>query len=507
MSLLDDECQMGRGKIYFQDMNRTIYKSHHAAQEQSAGGQNPPNKWLVFSLVAVGVFMSTLDSSIVNIALPVIMKDFSVSLSVIEWVPMIYLLTVSSLLLTFGRLSDIRGKRQVYCFGFVIFSLGSLFCGMAGKAGGLIAARAFQGAGAAMIMACSPALVVDAFPLAERGRALGMVGTVVAAGLTTGPAVGGLILEYLSWPVIFYINIPIGVAATLVASKVLNRIEETKQKEPLDLAGTLLLILCFGSFLIGLTHVYDWGMTSPKAVASLAVFILTALCLVRIETRTPYPVFDPSLLKIRLFTLPILSAVILFISLFTITFLMPFYLVHPMGLSMGRVGGIMMVPFFFLFFVSPVSGSISDRIGSRILCTLSMALLGTSLFLLSRLSPITSVMDITWRLSLAGIATGIFLSPNSAAAMSAVPPHRRGIASGAVATARNLGMVIGVALAGLVFNSIFRSLSGGLSLNVYSPQMEPFFMAAFQTAMKVGAGVAFIGILVAYLRGNEEKQP
>ena len=150
---------------------------------QEYKGPAGPGKWLVFSLVATGVFMSTLDSSIVNIALPVIMGTFSVSMSVIEWVPMIYLLTVSSLLMTFGRLSDISGKRPVYCIGFFIFSLGSLFCALAGNAGSLIAARAFQGVGAAMIMACSPALVVDVFPLAERGRALGMVGTVVAAGI------------------------------------------------------------------------------------------------------------------------------------------------------------------------------------------------------------------------------------------------------------------------------------------------------------------------------------
>lgn len=465
----------------------------------------PPNKWLVFSLVAVGVFMSTLDSSIVNIALPVIMDDFQVSLSVIEWVPMIYLLTVSSLLLTFGRLSDIEGKRLVYCLGFIVFSLGSLLCGLAASAAWLIAARSFQGAGAAMLMACSPALVVDAFPVKERGRALGMVGTVVAAGLTTGPALGGLILEHFSWPVIFFINIPIGAAATTAASIVLKRIGENRSKEPPDWTGAALLIVCLSSFLTGLTHIYDWGLLSSGTVMCFTVFIATGLLLVRVETRITYPIFDPSLLKIRLFSLPVLAAIIMFISLFIIIFLMPFYLVHPMGFPMDRVGGMLMIPFLFLFFVSPISGALSDRIGSRLLCTLGMAAMGASLFMLSRLSSSATMMDIAWRLALAGIAIGIFISPNSAVAMSAVPPHRRGIASGSVATARNLGMVIGVALAGLIFNSVFRNLSGGFGLKVYRPEMEPYFMAAFQTAMRVGAGVAGIGVGVAYLRGNERK--
>lgn len=464
----------------------------------------PPDKWLVFSLVATGVFMSTLDSSIVNIALPVIMESFSAPMSVVEWVPMIYLLTVSSLLLTFGRLSDIRGKRPVYCFGFLIFSLGSLFCGMAGTAGSLIAARAFQGAGAAMIMACSPALVVDAFPLAERGRALGMVGTVVAAGLTTGPVIGGLILKHFSWPLIFYINIPIGITAAAVAAKTLRRIGEPRRKEPLDFAGALLLALCFTSLLVGLAHCTQWGLTSVRTLLSLAIFILSAVGLAWVETHTPYPVFAPSLFKIRLFTMPLLSAAILFASLFFITFVMPFYLVHPVGLDMDRVGAILMIPFCFLFFVSPAAGALSDRIGSRVLCTLSMALLSLSLVLLSRLSAGASIVDIGWRLSLSGIAIGIFISPNSAAAMSAVPARHRGIASGAVATARNLGMVIGVALAGMVFNGVFSRLSGGAGLKVYRPDMAAVFMQAFRATMLVGAGVAAVGIIAAYLRGKEK---
>jgi EmrB/QacA subfamily drug resistance transporter len=465
---------------------------------------NVPGKWLVFCLVATGVFMSTLDSSIVNIALPVIMGTFSVPMSVIEWVPMIYLLTVSSLLLTFGRLSDIRGKRPVYCFGFFIFSLGSLCCGMSPNAAYLIASRAFQGAGAAMIMACSPALVVDAFPPSERGRALGMVGTVVAAGLTTGPALGGLILDHFSWPVIFYINIPIGIVAATVALRVLKNIGEAQKKEPLDLPGALLLVLCFTSFLMGLAHFHSWGIVSLPTLTCLTVFVASLACLAVVETHTRYPIFDPSLLRVRLFTLPVLSAVIVFVALFTITFLMPFYLVHPMDLPMGRVGAILMIPFFFLFFVAPAAGSLSDRIGSRVLCTIGMTFMTLSLILLSQLRPVAPIWDIAWRLSIAGIGIGIFISPNSAAAMSAVPPNRRGIASGAVATARNLGMVIGVALAGLVFNSVFSRLSGA-ELTVYRSEMRPFFMQSFQAAMLVGAGAAALGIAVAYLRGREKR--
>ena len=463
----------------------------------------PSLKWPVFALVAAGVFMSTLDASIVNIALPVIMTDFQVALTVIEWVPMVYLLTVSSLLLTCGRLSDIRGRRLVYCGGFIIFSVGSLLCGIADSAGGLIVSRSLQGLGAAMLMACSPALVVDIFPVAERGRALGMVGMVVATGLITGPALGGLILQHFSWRVIFYVNIPIGIGVTLAALRILQRLNETRRPEPMDWRGALLLVVCFSSFVGGLSHLHEWGALSGKMGMVALLFLAGTAALAWVETRAAYPLFAPSLLKIRLFVWPVAGATLLFVSLFFITFLMPFYMVHPLAFSMNRVGATMMIPFVFVFFFAPVSGTLSDRLGSRMLCTVGMILLTAALLFLSRLSAASTFVDMAWRLALAGIGIAVFISPNSAAALSAVPPRHRGIASGAVATARNLGMVVGVALAGLIFNSTFRQLSGGHDLKIYTPALEPVFMAAFQRAMLAGAAVAGAGIVVAYLRGRD----
>lgn len=470
-------------------------------------GETPPGKWLVFASAAIGVFMSTLDSSIVNIALPVIMADFQVPLEVIEWVPMVYLLTVSSLLLTFGRLSDIYGRREVFCAGFTVFVLGSLLCGASVSAGMLIAARSFQGAGAAMIMACSPALVADAFPVSERGRSLGMIGTVVAAGLTTGPALGGFILHRFDWSAIFYINIPIGVVATVVAFFVLRGVGAPRRRESLDVAGALLLVLCLVSLLVWITRLQDWGLASLNGWLFPVLFGVSVGSLVRVEMRSPYPIFDPDLLGVRLFVWPLISAVLLFMSLFTVIFLMPFYLVHPLGFSMDKVGVTMMIPFAFLFFLSPMAGSLSDRIGSRLLCTLGMGGLAVSLFLLSRLPAAATVADIAWRLALTGVAVSIFISPNSAAALNAVEPRRRGIASGSLATARNLGMVVGVAVAGLIFNYRFRALSGGEGLKTYQPAMEPFFMEAFRWAMTAGAAVAALGVVAAYFRGSPPAAP
>ncbi len=455
-------------------------------------------------MAAVSVFMSTLDGSIVNVALPAIMEDLAVPMHTIEWVVVVYLLTVSSMLLPFGRLSDIKGRRWVYCRGFVIFVLGSALCGAAPDAPFLVAFRALQAVGAAMLMACSPALVVDIFPASERGKALGMIGTVVAAGLTSGPAIGGLLIKALSWRAIFYVNIPIGIAAVVFADRLLKGSSgDVAREEPFDWPGALLLCATLFGFFLAVVKALDWGFDSEITLGLVGISALTCLWLVLLELRAEHPVMDPSLLKIRLFFLPVVSSSLLFASLFTVVFLMPFYLVNPMGLTIDKAGYTMAIPFVCLFFVSPFSGALSDRIGSRWLCTAGMTVLATSLVLLSLLPPSPSYASVAWRLLLVGVGTSVFLPPNSSIVMSALPPERRGIASGTVATARNIGMVVGVAQAGLIFNLVFRLESGGLNLKVYAKELEPYFMSGFRKAMLAGAALACIGVVVAFLRGDD----
>jgi EmrB/QacA subfamily drug resistance transporter len=461
--------------------------------------------WLIFLMVAIGIFMATLDGSIVNIALPSIMADFAVPLATIQWVVMIYLLTVTSLLLSFGRLSDIRGRRMVYSLGLCLFSLGSFFCAIASTAHWLIGARFFQGLGAAMTMACTPALIVDTFPERERGRAIGMMGSVVASGLTAGPALGGLLIHYFSWRAIFYINIPIGL---LTAAGVFFLLKGSKaditRPETFDWPGAALLAILLGSLLMAITHAYDWGYFSLSILSLIAVSILAATCLIYVETRVRHPILSRSLFGIRLFSMPIVAAIILFVCLFSLVFLMPFYLIHPGGYPVNAVGGIMACIFISLFIVSPFAGALFDRIGSRLLCTLAMAIIAGALFSLSVIPANSSFFSIIWRLSLAGIGTAIFLPPNSAAAFSAVSPESRGVASATVAAARNLGMVLGVAIAGAIFNSVFYQLSEGLSLKEYQPALEEIFMKSFHFVMKAGGFIAILGMIIAFLRGPEQ---
>jgi len=462
-------------------------------------------KWQVFMLVGVSIFMSTLDSSIVNVALPYIMEDLTADVGTVQWVMVVYLLTVSSLLLTFGRLSDIRGRRQIYVAGFLVFTVGSFLCAQAWTAWMLVGARMFQGIGASMLMACSPALVVDAFPQTERGKALGMMGAVVAMGLTLGPLAGGMILAYFSWRLIFYINIPIGMMAVAAGIFILRDLPGGNgSREPMDKTGSLLLIVFLCSMIVTLAMVPEWGAVSLKTGLGMAAAVISGFGFVRNERACPHPLLDLELMKIRLFILPLLSTGILFASLFLLVFMMPFYLTYPGGFSPSITGLIMIVPFLFLLIISPVSGILADRLGSRMLCTLGMIFMGLSLIFLVSLSPESGVSAIVWRMALAGIGTALFVSPNNTTIMGAGTLHQRGIASGAIATARTMGMVFGVALAGTVFSAFLSFQAGGMDR--YVPEMAPAFMAGFRHVMAAGAGLAAIGVAVTLFRGRENRK-
>jgi len=313
--------------------------------------------------------------------------------------------------------------------------------------------------------------------------------------------------HFFSWRSIFYINIPIGfLAAFFVNRSLKGSPADTPRPEAFDWGGAVLLTCCLGTVLLSLSHGSQWGWTSLRTLSLVAASASAAIGLFVLETRVRHPILAPALLRIRLYTLPLLSAALLFAALFTLVFLLPFYLLNPGGFSANQAGWIMVALFISLFFVSPVSGSLSDRIGSRLLCTFGMAILASSFFLILGLPPQPSPFSVAWRLVLAGAGTAIFLSPNSATTLNAVPQQYRGLAASTVAAARNLGMVLGVAMAGAVFNSSFLRLTGEASMKVYRPQLESPFMSAFGDAILTGGTVAIIGMVVAFLRGPDSKR-
>lgn len=461
-------------------------------------------KWRAMAAVAVGNFLGPLNGSIVNIALPNITAYFDVGLPAAEWVIMAFLLVISSLLLTYGRLGDILGHKPVYVSGFFVFTLGSLLCAFAGSINMLIVYRVVQGLGAGMLMAMGPAILTSAFPARERGKALGLMGMVVAAALASGPVLGGLLVGYFDWRAIFLINVPLGLFGLLWTAYILVW-DKGKAKQSFDYAGAITFSAGLTLLLLGLSKGQEWGWSSSLtlglglgALVLLAVFVLT-------ETKIPHPMLDLSLFRNRLFTAANASSMLNFMAQFAVYLLMPFYLLDIRHIEPQHAGLLMMASPLVVVIVAPHSGALSDRIGSRLLSSTGMGIIAVGLFLLSRVPVDASLPVIALVLALIGMGVGLFQSPNNSAIMGSVPRHRIGIASGMLATTRNVGMVLGIAVSGAVFAIRHAYHIHNLELSGLSETAltSLSFTSAMNDAFLVGSLLAVVGVLTSLVRGNE----
>lgn len=397
--------------------------------------------------------MSALDGSVVNTILPVIVQSYKSNIATIEWVVTVYLLVLSCLLLTFGRLGDIRGHKSVYVYGFVIFVVSSIFCGVAPTAGVLVIFRGTQAIGAAMLASNSPAILTKNFPSVQRGLALGLSATMTYLGLTIGPSFGGWLAQTLGWRSVFYINVPVGVIALTLSLLIIPKDNPAKSIQKFDLTGAFTFMAGLVTLLLALNQGAEWGWTSPPIILLLGAAIVFIIFFITIERRSTSPMLDLTLFNHSLFTASTVSAVLNYICVYSILFLMPFYLIQGRSLNPAQAGLLLTAQPVIMAIVAPISGSLSDRLGSRLPGLVGMAALGLGLFLLSRLGPETPFWFIVLGLSVAGFGTGTFISPNTSALMGAAPPHRQGIASGILASGRNVGMVLGIGLAGAILTT------------------------------------------------------
>jgi EmrB/QacA subfamily drug resistance transporter len=459
------------------------------------------SKWLILTAVMLGTFMTPLDGSIVNTILPSITAFFHTEISTVQWVPTVYLLTICCLILFYGRLGDMIGYKRVFLYGLAAFTITSILCGSSQSIWMLIAFRAMQGLTASMIMAVGVAIVTAAFSPTERGKALGIYAIGIAVGLGLGPTLGGLIAEHLNWRYVFFINVPIGIAALLWGSHIIPW-GSTKPGQRLDWLGALTALVFLLSLLLYANRGEDWGWASPLSLTLLAVAIVFGTLFFEIERRLEQPMLNLALFANRVFSFASLSALLSFMALYALVFLTPFYLMFVLHYSILKVGVVMAASPIVTLFVAPLSGAASDRIGTRVFAVCGMCVAALGLFLFSGLRESAAAFDVVWRLAITGLGMGMFQSPNNSAIMGSVPPWRLGIASGILAAMRNVGMVLGIAVAGAVLYNVAPIASSGQPGSFTSGQMEEF-LSGLRWAYIGGtimAGTAALTSLVAISR-------
>jgi EmrB/QacA subfamily drug resistance transporter len=441
-------------------------------------------RWLVLFSITTGTFMANVDSTAVTVALPTMAREFGVRLDALQWVLSAYLLTITAVLPLFGRLADMVGRSRILNGGLVLFVGGSLVVALAPTFPVLVASRALQGIGASMFMATIMATAVTAFPPGQRGRVLGLIGSIVAAGTLLGPPLGGLLTEAFGWRSIFFVNLPIGLLGALGTFVFVPRDRGTGGGlRALDLPGAALFAASVSALLLGLGQGPALGWASPRVLGLLAgAAVLLALFVVR-ENRTPRPLVDLGLLRRRVFGLGILASFVYFLLTVLPPFLYPLYLQEVLGWSTGTTGLVMTLQAAAMLLVSPLSGWWSDRVGSRRPALLALVLLLLGLAGSASLGAEPRPWLIGGLLVLLGVGPGMFNSPNNSAIMGDVARERIGTANGILSTTRNLGRAVGVAVVALGYQAF-----AGTSATTDVP--ADTLLAGFRGVFLVGAVLA-----------------
>src|SRR6266566_8760358 len=475
--------------------------------------QEQMNKWVVFALSASAGFMTTLDGSIVNIGLPNIARTFHMGLSgAIEWIIIGYLVVIAATLLTFGRLADMFGRKAIFLAGVSVFVLGSALCGLAPSLSLLILARLLQGIGGALIIAGNVAMITSTFPINERGLALGLNAVMVSLGVSAGPTLGGIITQYLTWRWIFYVNVPIGILIILAGFYFYREQHlQQGQHERFDPLGATLLAIGLAALTLGLSFGQEWGWLSPATLSALVVGMGMLGVAVYVEAHVEHPILNLGLVSNRVFAFANISFMLCMMALFAPGFLLPFYFEELRGYSIIQTG-LMLTPLpLMLAIVAPLSGTLADRLGSRWLSPVGLAIICFGLFLLSQINAHSSTWDIIWRLAVTGIGQGLFMSPNTRTMMGAAPRNAQGEASGLLATGRVIGQSMSVALTGTVFAALGGATAGSLLSSPQAQSLPPtsisglqnMFVSGFHAALLVCAAFAAPGFFTALARGRE----
>ncbi|MGD0719132.1 MAG: MFS transporter [Thermoplasmata archaeon] len=468
-------------------------------------------KWLVLSNTTIATLMAALDTNIVLIALPTIGRQLpNTSATSLLWILLGYSLVTAVVLLNFGRLSDMFGRVRLYVLGFAIFTVGSLLCGFSQTGTELVVFRMVQAIGAGFLFSNSAAIITDAFPPNERGRALGINQVSIVVGAVVGLVLGGVITTTIGWQWIFFINVPIGTIATLRAHRDLHELQKPQREQPIDWVGNVVFAAGLGLLLVALTFGALGQWTIPEAIVGLIAGLALIVSFVFIERRERFPMLDLSLFRNREFTD---TAVALFLNALArgaFVFVMVFYLQGPPAYLSPLTAGLILIPVSAsLACAGPLSGIFSDRYGRRWFTVAGLAISGGAFVWLATIPSAAPFALLLGPFIMLGAGMGLFASPNRAAMMSAVPPERRGVASGVGTTLMNTAATIGLGLTLVIMStalplSVLESILLG-SQTSSGPSEAAQFLTGIHAVFVVSAILTGIALVVVLWRGRSTR--
>lgn len=464
-------------------------------------------KWTALAVASLGTLIGILNASTLIIALPTMMVKLNTTLIGVTWVLIVYMLILTILAPACGRLADIYGRRRLYVLGILVFTGGSLLCGFAADVTQLIGFRVIQAIGGAFLVANGTVIVVDAFPKWELGRAMGILSMIMAAAFVVGPILGG-ILTMIDWRLNFFINIPIGIIAAYYAHTRLREVQVFTGAEPFDYTGMILFAIAFVAITVYGSAGILAGFLSLPMLATLAIGIISLAGFFSHERKTPYPLIDLPLFRIRIFAYGQISALLNAIARGAVMMLLILFFQGPGGYD-PLWASILISPLAVaLIITGPIGGSLSDRYGSRLISTGGLIISMAGLVGLGFMHYDTPYWVIAFWMFVHGIGSGLFQPPNTSAIMAAVPVVRRGFASSMRAFFNNTGMVISMTIAMPLLIGMI-PLDEMMNLFVVGSANLPVaiqirFTDAICFVFMVSAVLTIPAIIVSAMRGKED---
>ena len=478
-------------------------------------------RWWTLGAMCFALFMIMLDNTVVNVALPAIQKDLHSSISGLEWTVNAYTLSFAVLLVTGGRLGDIFGRRRMFLLGVVVFGLSSAFIGLSQSEAWLVAGRAAQGIGAAFMMPATLSIITNAFPAHERGKAIGTWAGVSALALAIGPVVGGFLVENVSWQSIFFLNVPVAVVAVVVTLAATRESRDESSTHHVDFPGVTAVTVGLSTLVLALVEGNSWGWGSASIVGLLAVSAAGLIAFAIVERRVVEPMVDFQFFRSRSFLGANLVAFIVSFAMLAMFFFLALYMQNIKGYSPLQAGVRFLPSTVVIILVAPIAGRLSDRIGPRPLMTAGLLIVASSLFWQGHLQVDTSYGFLIGAFMLMGLGMGLVMSPMSTAGMNAVEPSKAGVASGILTMSRMVGGTFGVAAMGALITGLGKSKiddllpatpagqrqdladslgAGGTRVGGHvGDAVNQAFVYALNDGLRIGAAVAVLGALLAWL--------